>query len=317
MSWSRRVARRLAQACVVVCSVLAAGCATTTNPSAFRQGAEAPPGQDAKLTAYNVAFGAVVGGLGAVLNGKDGLPLRRFARGAGWGAVGGSVAYTGKWLTGEIGATETLAYGLPARLVHDAGLSVIENAAHNRPPFARLASHLGFVRVDVYPTSGTVQARLLPLSTLAFGLMLLNTDHEWAVARSLVYGTPVFLGTGRKRIPIVGNSFRGYAFLSTVYLDRRSDHFYPLAGHELIHVMQHHEFVRAEAIFRAPLDRRLRRSEAYRTLSRWVYLDSPALQWLAYFPLEGGAISAPCKFDNWLEREAEAFGYRRPVETCR
>ena len=308
--------RDLTLACLLALGALTAGCATTTNPSFPRPGTEVPGGQDVKLAAYNVAFGAVVGGVGALVNGDDDPPLRRFARGAGWGAAGGSVAYTGKWLTGEIGRSESLAFGLPARLVHDAGLSVIENAAHDRPPLDRFASHLGFVRLDVRPASGEIQARLLPLNALAFGLMLADGDTDFELGRSLVYGTPVFTGDGRRRSPIVGGARRGYALLSSVYLSREASDFYPLAGHELVHALQHHEFVRAEAALRVRLDAPLRRSPAYRAVSKWVYLDSPALQAFAYFPVEGGAIDAPCYYNNWLEREAEAFGERRAVGTC-
>jgi hypothetical protein len=304
---------------VIALGLLAAGCATTANPSTFRQGAEAPPGQNVKLAAYNIAFGAVVGGVGALANGEEDPPLRRFARGAGWGAAGGSVSYAGKWLTGEIGASESLAYGLPARLVHDAGLSVVENAAHGRLPLDRFASHVGFVRVDVRPASGEVQVRLLPLSAAAFGIMLAQREHRWDVGRSLVYGTPLFLGDERLEHPVfdLGFSAQGYALLSAVYLSRSADDFYSLAGHELVHVLQHHEFVRAEAALRAPLDGPLRQSVTYRAVSRWIYLDGPAMHWLAYFPVGGGARDFPCYYNNWFEREAEAFGYRRPVETCR
>lgn len=300
-------------------AVLLAGCATTSNPPELWPGTEVPPGQDAKLVAYNVALGAVAGGLGALVNGDRDRALRRFARGAGWGAAGGTVSYLGKWQAGEIAANESLARALPARLVHDAGVSVIENASHDRHPLDRFATHLGVVRLDVRPRSGAVRARLLPFNALAVGYLLASGDQDLDFGRSLVYGGPVFTAD-EVRVPTVGDEdrqFNGYAFFGSVVLQRQPDGVaYDVAAHELVHVMQFNEMTRIEAAFRAPLDARLRRSESYRSVARWVYLDSPALNVLAYFAVEGGTRESRCYYDNWLEREAEAFGERRPVGVC-
>ncbi|MEM0963054.1 MAG: hypothetical protein AAGK21_11035, partial [Bacteroidota bacterium] len=120
--------------------------------------------------------------------------------------------------------------------------------------------------------------------------------------------------------PLFGEDgrFAGYAFLGSVIIRRQAEGFnYGVTAHELVHVMQLDEMARAEASFRAPLDAPLRAFGAYRGASRWVYLDSPALNALAYFGIEGGVFESECYYDNWLEREAEAFGERRPVPTCR
>lgn len=300
---------------LVGAALLLAGCATTTSPVPPRQGTTVPPGQDVRLAVYNVALGAVVGGVGALANGDDGPALRRLARGAGRGAVGGTVAYSGKWALGEISRTGQLAYAWPARLLHDAGTSVVENAAHDRPPLDRLASHLGFVRLDVRPASGDVRARLLPLNAVAFGVMLADDGSAFDLRRTLALTTPVFVGDGRGRMPITGGTGDGFAFLGSVYLDRQDDDLAGLVAHEMVHVFQHHEHVRAAALY-AGLDGPLRRSGAYRAAARWVYLDNVGIQAAAYFAVEGGDIDAPCKYDNWFEREAEAFGTRRGVGVC-
>ena len=313
--------RALAAASALALCLLAAGC-NTARPAYLSQGNFALEGQDAKLAAYNVAFGAVIGGVGALVNGSgdDAPALRRLARGAGWGAAGGAVVYGGKWLTGEILRSGSLAYGLPARLVHDAGVSVVENAAHDRPPLDRFASHLGFVRVDVRPASGDVRARLLPFSAAAFALMLADDNLDFALGRSLAYGTPLFISDGDGEHPIfdlTGGS--QYAFLSTVSLTDGSgdgEVSRTTAAHELVHVLQHHEFVRYEAALRAPLDGPLRRSAAYQAVSRWVYLDSPVAHAVAYFPVEGGALGGGCYFNNWYELEAQAFAARRQQGVC-
>jgi len=304
-------------ALLIVVVLLASGCATTSNSLPLRPGTEAPPGQDVKLAVYNVAFGAIVGGLGAMVNGRDSPPARRFARGAGWGALGGGFSYMGKWQAGAISEQRSLVFGLPARLLHNTGLSVIENAAHQRPPFERLATHFGIVRFDFTPRSGALQARLLPFETLVFGLLLADPDVDFLLTRSLFYGALLFSGDGRATAPITGGSSNGRAILGAVFVNRQDDEFYDTAAHELVHAFQAHQMARVETVFRLPLEQAFVRSSAYRTLARWIYLDSPVLLGTAYYLIEGGDIDAPCKYNNWLEREAEAFASRRPVGLCR
>lgn len=296
-------------------AAVAAGCTTTSATVDGRPGTVTPPRQDLKLAAYNVGFGAAVGGFGALFNGRDGRPLRRLARGAGRGALGGGVVYGGKWMAGQVGASESFAFGLPALLVHEAGASAIENAAYDRLPLHRLSALVGFVRLDVAPSTGAVQARLMPLNALAFVLML--REHDLALGRTLAYGTPVFIGDGLGDDPldIAGGPSNGFAFLNTVYLNRDDADFHDTAAHELVHVMQHREYLRTAALY-GRLDEPLRQWGAYRAVARWVYLDNVAMQAAVYFGVEGGAISRPCKYDNWLEREAEAFGSRRAVGIC-
>lgn len=291
------------------------GCTTTSDLAYEPPGRVYPPDQDLKLAAYNVGFGATIGGVGALINGDEGGPGRRFVRGAWRGALGGGIAHSGKWMAGQISASETLAFGLPALLVHDTGASIIENAAHDRPPFDRLSVLAGFVRLDVRPATGAVRARLMPVNTLAFALML--SDNRFSPGRTLLYGTPVFVGDGQGDDPlgIGGGPSDGLAFLNAVYLNTGNDAFHDTAAHELVHVMQHREYVRTAALY-APLDARLQRWRPYRATARWIYFDNPALRVALYFGVEGGSLGNPCYFDNWFEREAEAFGSRVPVGVC-
>ena len=286
------------------------GCATAYAPT---EDAPFASGQDVRLAAYNVGFGAVVGAVGAAVNGERGTVWERAGRGALTGGAGGAGLYAGKWIAGQVDESSALAWGLPATLVHETAASVVENAALDDAPLGRLSFHTAFVRLDVRTQTGAVRARVMPLNAVAFGMMLAE-GHRFSLGRSLVYGAPLFLGDERSADPLglLGRTARGFVFLNTAFLWEQSPNFHETAGHELVHIMQHREFLRTGVLLH-PLDDVLRQSETYRAVARYVYLDNVGPQAAVYFLIEGGADREGCYFDNWLEFEAEAFGERERV----
>ncbi len=90
--------------------------------------------QDFSLMAYNVGFGALTAGVGAVINKPKGTKWhRQFIKGVWQGAIGGSLQYAGKKINYQINTRKNAAYGWPAKLVHAAGSSITQSAALNRP----------------------------------------------------------------------------------------------------------------------------------------------------------------------------------------
>ncbi|MEM1054321.1 MAG: hypothetical protein AAGI52_02245 [Bacteroidota bacterium] len=296
---------------ILLLALTLTGCGTVRQPDGRLEIASR---QDAELMAYNVGFGAVVGAVGAAINGDRGTVWERAGRGALVGAAGGTGLYAGKWMTGQIYADESLAWGWPALLVHETGASVVENAALDRPPLSRLSLHAGIVRLDVRPLTREVKARLLPLNTLAVGLML--ADHRLDLARTAALGTPIFSGEEGSGGPLgVVDPPRSFALLNSVYLQESpsDERWYYLVAHEMVHVLQHREYLRAGTLH-ARLDDPLQDSGLYRSLSEWIYLDNPAAMGVGYVLIEGIPDGYQgCYFDNWYEHEADAFARRERV----
>lgn len=281
---------------------------------------EPPPGetarQDARLFAYNVALGAAVGGVGAALREGEGSRLARLWRGAAGGAAGGAVMYGGKRLAHRVLSEQRMTAAWPAILVHAAGTSLVENASRGTPLAPRYLLHTGFVRWEAEPSG--LRARVLPFGAIIFGAMLARRPLD--LGRSLAFGTPVFVQRGSIERPFgdePGGAFAGLAVLSTILLDtdRADADFYETAAHELVHVMQYHEYLRLAA-FHAPLSRRFRRVGWVDAAARYVYLDVFLYQSAAYYLVGGGTRPIPCYFNNPLEYEAEAFATRRAVPWC-
>ena len=283
-----------------------------------------PEQQPAKLLAYNLALGAGIGGVGAALTGKTGTAWERFWRGAGRGALGGALLYEGKRLTHLIVQHEQPAYGLLAVGVHELGGSIVENASYDRPVFERLTLHTGFVRWEWRPGAGA-QVRVMPYALNA-SLYLLRVDYRLDVPKSLALATPVFIGGTQEQIA-AGDGFARYGFAGREAIALADPALLPpmrdpdivrrVLAHELVHILQHREFYRANVVAQPLLSqaRRIRLVDTwYARAGQYVYLDAPYLQQEVYELLRH---EPRCHYNNWFEREAQGFALNSPIPICR
>ncbi len=105
--------------------------------------------QQTKLFIYNLSFGAAIGSVGAVIN----KPYEQnwksaFLRGFWQGSIGGTLNFIGKKTIYLVNEHESLAYAWPAKIIHDAGTSIIENAAKNKPFLQNWNMNIGPARFD-------------------------------------------------------------------------------------------------------------------------------------------------------------------------
>lgn len=273
-----------------------------------------PEAQQAKLLAYNVALGAAIGGIGAVLNGRAEDPWeQRLLRGSLGGAAGGAVLYTGKRMTHLMTGAGPIESGLLAIAVHEVGGSVVENAARDVALLDRLTLHTGPVRWEWEPRGG-VRARAMPLNIIA--TLILASRYRLDVRSSLATATPIFTGSGPEPYPIFGGGDQvGFAFLNTSYLFADGADVPDLLAHELVHILQYREFMRTTALH-VPLAKSLEDEGWYDTLSRYVYFDNVHVQAFGYQVVAGGARDARCYFNNWFEREAETLSENTDIAVC-
>lgn len=114
----------------------------------------------------NIASGAVVGGISALINKEPNQKIHRvLGKGVVQGALGGYLVFESKRLLGTFARKENYAYIWPSKLINSAGTSIIENAAANRDFWNRWHLNLGFTRLDVY-TKDQLQLkyRIMPFS---------------------------------------------------------------------------------------------------------------------------------------------------------
>lgn len=263
---------------------------------------------------YNMAFSAVIGGIGSAINKR---PAERrteaFGRGFYRGAIGGTVAFCGKNLTRRIVTEQALGYGWAAKLVHSTGVSITENAAAGRGFLDQFALDAGPLRVDLntgrrQPGDSPVSARrvCVRIAPVALaGFVYSFTQGKLNLGATLQSGSPIFVAPGMEAMGM--NGVVGVSSVNSIQLRVFN---YQTIAHEMIHGFQYRDYTSLNGLL-VKTDARLRQKSTnaqgsgrsvYGKLSRWIYLDTPFFglaflqQHLPY--LRGGAYN-----DNYFERE--------------
>jgi hypothetical protein len=264
---------------------------------------------EAKSILYNSLSGACTGAIGALINHKkDEKWHKAFFRGLAGGGAGGFVMYVGKQSGSLIVTNHNIAYGWLARSVFCAGNSIVENAASDKPLFSRFHFDLGFVRVDLYTREMRLQPSVMPL---AFGATVFNFLHgRMDVKNTLTSGTFIFRTRSISYAPYLMGSTTGNGFILNDSINK-SELFYELFAHEMLHTFQFMEFCGVNNFFNPYTEKWRIRDQTFARTDKWIHGDLNYLMMLGnYFLVNGGyKRSLYCK--NFLENEAEVLSVGR------
>lgn len=268
--------------------------------------------QEATILAYNVGFGGLTAGIGAVINKPKGASIPKvFLKGFYQGCFGGALQYSGKKLTHLIVSQDSYWYAWPARISHSAGASIVESAALNRPFGKYWNMDMGPLRFDwavgekkefrtrfnawiIYDVITGFQKGSIDWSkTLQTGC-LTYSSNDWistnpfnvggeAYTRSLTYSkeTSIVYGSKRKR---------------------------ELFAHEIIHIFQYREYLIFNSWI-APITSNIF-SKNDNIFQKYVFVELP---YIRGFYLSEGQHDAVNYYKNFYEFEAERLSTNREV----
>lgn len=254
--------------------------------------------------AMDVLTGGIIGGVGAAFHPKEHQTRgNAFLKGFAKGCVGGSLTFTGKYMTYGITKNENYLYAWPAKLVHAAGASIMENAARNAAIYDNWAIDYGAIRVDVN-YKGKIRVRPQPFA--AGGIILTALQgNRFNVKNTLELGTPYF--TSNNIAANVTNSHveSGQTYINSVtiipkaiiignFVYHKQDNIYNVSAHELIHVFQEREYYSMNNIY-------------LNNKYKWAYIDLPAFD-LVYTSLTNK--NKPY-YSNPFENQAETLSKRK------
>ncbi len=265
--------------------------------------------QELNLGIYNTLLGGVIGGVGAAINKKESPSeenwSRRFGRGLWQGCIGGLLTYSGKQTASLITTKQNLVFGLPSKILHSAGASIIENAGMNRPFLKHWNLDVGLIRLDAELGAKTkIQARLLPVGF--YGLALSQHNSRFDLKTSLLTGQIVFQYMGAE-IPARTGGKYGMAYLrGFTYVNNSSK--YQIIAHEIIHLYQHKEY---QALNAWPQRYFGKVNKSIKQIfQKWIFFDVP--YWYPFYYIEGYHDQSRY-FRNFFEFEAERLSSNKFV----
>lgn len=270
--------------------------------------------QDAQLFAYNVGFNGITAGIGAIINkdrDKDHKWYNRFTRGFYQGCIGGALIYSSKKIIYNIKSEKNYWYAWPSKLVHSAGMSIVENAALNNKFGENWNIEIWAFRCDFsIGESSYFKPRLLATSIYSIIFFIPKASFDWN--RSLMTGVLFFSGdtlfNGRQGVTNIKaiSTYTNYKIYPG-YND------YYVTAHELVHTYQSREY----QIFNTWLKPYEERApEKIRKLcTKYIYLD--IFYFGLFYRMIGGEHSDQYYLKNFYELESENFARNKfiPVKS--
>jgi hypothetical protein len=261
--------------------------------------------QERTVFVYNVAFGGVTSGIGAIINRPQEVNWNKaFLKGLWQGSIGGLLNYTGKKTLYLVNKNQEDIYAWPAKLLHAAGSSIMENAAMNAPFLQNWSIDYGLLRFDFsLGTQRKFKVRFLPDAVVA--TILASKYGRFDLATSLGTGEIIFKGDKDLNLPnapIASGVTFGRAI---VYVDKPQSYYTKdrIIAHEIVHRYQYNEY----QIFNTwlnPVAKKIKSKSLQTIFSKYVYLDIPYF-FVPYYII--GRHAAPHYNFNFYEFEAERF----------
>ncbi|QXP80865.1 hypothetical protein H0I32_16860 [Winogradskyella sp. HaHa_3_26] len=256
------------------------------------------------MALYNIGFGAVFSGIGALINKKPNEKWDKvLLKGMGQGALGGYLVYESKNLIVKIGQKQALEYSWYGKLVNSAGTSVIENASSNRNFWEQWHLNIGFNRLEFYTKNKfKVKYKIMPVSLFLTVAVASNTKFEFS--KTLKTGEFIFSTSD----PKYDSGASTYGNVIAFTNDRIND--YTLYSHEIIHIYQYYDYNFVNTYLNKPFDNWKTKSNTFNKINNIFYFDLQGAILRPLYLIEN--INRNCYYDNFFENEAGFYARKRP-----
>jgi hypothetical protein len=262
--------------------------------------------QERQLFLYNVGFGSITSGIGAVINKSKGTDWKQaFLKGCWQGGIGGALSFAGKKAVHLIYKKQNLLYGWPSKLLHAAGTSIVENAALNKPFLQNWNIDYGPIRFD-FSLNGTSKPKIRLLPVGVYAIIVASRSAYFDPGTTLLTGNVSFYSK-YDYVRVGEGYFKGVSHgRAFVFADKIEQSY--VIPHELIHIYQYREYQVFNAWLK-PLVDKVTHKSIRKIFERYVFADVPFFS--AFYLLEYNKTQN--YYRNFYEFEAERFSSNRNV----
>jgi hypothetical protein len=267
--------------------------------------------QERQVLIYNIGFGGITSGIGALINKpKDVNWKKTFVKAFWQGSIGGFLNYSSKKTLYLNNLKQTTNFFWPAKILHSAGTSIIENAALNSPFLENWNIDYGPIRFDFSINhKKTFKVRFLPTSVYA--IIAVSKYGKFDFKNTLETGNIVFSNKDIIRFAN-GSTEYGLSFgRAIVFVDNFPNGInkYKLLTHEIIHQFQYSEYQIINTWLK-PIGNEVKSKVIRNIFENYIYTDIP-YHFLTYYL--AGYNKYPHYFRNFYEFEAERFSTNKYV----
>lgn len=250
-----------------------------------------------KAAIYNIGFGGLTGGIGSILNKSEHEKTGKvFVKGFYQGCLGGAMIYGSKRYVLTLNQQEKKQNLWTAKLIHNLGTSIVENATINRNFWEKWHLNIGFNRLEYdFKAENKLKYKVLPTAFVGT-IISISESKRFDVRKSLQTLTPIFLITENKN-PVT--------YINSVVFNNEVS-YQKSISHEMIHIFQYEEFLSLNQYFSPVKKRWQQKNNFINKISNWVYVDIPSSTLLrGLYLLENHNRS--CYYDNYFEQEANFY----------
>ena len=248
---------------------------------------------------FNIGFGGVVAGVGAVINKKPNQKTgKQFLKGFSQGALGGYLLFESKRMIGRFAKTGNYAYVWPSKLVNSAGASIIENAAANNNFLEKWHLNFGFARFEMRTKDSlNFQCKIMPFAL--GGVIYGFANGKLAIDKTLKTGSFVFSSNNL----LQNNEAIGLTAVNTILYQKNNEiaNNELVIGHEFIHTFQYEQSFGLNTYLDKPLKKLEQNKKWFKKYQTIFYTE--------YNFLLGSAIYSLDNNPNTNLYEREAFFY--------
>lgn len=259
--------------------------------------------QQQDLLIYNIGLGGISSGIGAVINKPKNCNWKKvFLKGLWQGSVGGVLNYSSKKTLYLINRKNELMYAWPAKILHAAGLSIMENASLNEPFLQNWNIDYGPMRFD-FSINGKKKCKVRFLPATIVSVIYAANTAKFDLKKTLKTGNLIFENSENAYVTYRNGYFRGFSAGRAIAIGEKWKGSNQVIAHEIVHQFQYGDFQILNTWLK-PFEKKIKSKPLYKIFENYIYFDMPYFGGLYKL---AGKFSYPHYYKNFFEFEAQRF----------